>query len=70
MVCRGIGGIQEGFLPQFEVFWRREIDIGEKMLSGARNPWFGDDATILERLWFVMQEVDDVIEDFWWETWV
>ena len=70
VVRRGIGGIQEGFLPRFEVFWGREIDIGEKMLSDARDPWFGDDAAIPQRLWFVMQEVDDVIEDFWWETWV
>ena len=45
-----------------------ECDVGEKVLSGTRDPRSGDEATLLECLWIVAQKVDDVIEDFWWEV--
>lgn len=47
---RGVRGVQEG-PPWFDVFGgRKRIDTGEKVLAGAREPWFGDNATLLERL--------------------
>ena len=45
-----------------------EPDVGEKVLSGTRDPRFGDEATPLESLWLVVEEVDDVVEDLWREV--
>ena len=38
MTCGGVGRIRERLLPRFDVFGRRELDRGEEVLSGARNP--------------------------------
>jgi len=44
-----------------------ELDTGEKVLSGPRNPRFGDDPTGFECCWFAVQVVDDEVEDLWRE---
>jgi hypothetical protein len=44
-----------------------EPDICEKVLSGARDPRFGDKAAILERPRHVVEKVDDVIQYLGWE---
>jgi len=41
--------------------------MGKKMLSGARDPRFGDQATF-PKLPFAIAEVDDVIQQFFWEA--
>ena len=48
----------------------KERDFAEQVFSGSRNPRFGDKATPLERFGLVSKEVDDVVGDFWWETWI
>jgi hypothetical protein len=45
-----------------------ERDIGEKVFSGARDPSFGDEATVPERVLCVVYVVDDVIQEFCWEV--
>ena len=65
----GVGRIRECRLPRLEGFGRRELDIGEEVLSSARNPRLGDEAAVPECLWFIVQVVDDMIEDFWREGW-
>ena len=42
----------------------------QKVLSGTRNPRFRDEATLFECFRFVVKEVDDMVGDFWWETWM
>ena len=38
------------------------------MCSGARDARFRGEATILERLWIIVQKINNVIEDFRWEV--
>ena len=64
MVRRGVGRIRERRLPRLEAFGRRKLDVGEEVLSGTRNPRFGDEAAIPECIRFIVQVVDDVVEDF------
>ena len=47
-----------------------EPDLGEKVLSGAWDPRFGDETTLLEHGWVVVQEVNNVVEEFWREIWI
>jgi len=65
----GGGGrrIWKFLLPRYQVLFDVEHDFGEKVLSSARDPRFGDKATILECIRVVVQEVDYGIEDFLWE---
>ena len=42
-----------------------ELDAGEEVHLGPRNPRFGGDATGFERVWLVVQMVDDEIEYLW-----
>jgi len=63
----GVRNIRESLLPRFEFTWGMELDTSEQVLSSTRSLWFGDKATLFECLSFVMQEVDDVVEDFLWE---
>ena len=44
--------------------------MGEKVLSGAGDPRFGDEAAALERDSCVVEEVDDVIQQFFREVYV
>ena len=37
------------------------------MSSGPRNPRLGDETTRLERSWFVVQMIRDVVEELWME---
>ena len=48
--------------------YRVERDIVEKVLSGAWDPRFRDEATVPKRDFLVVQVVDDVIQDFCWEV--
>ena len=41
--------------------------MGEEVLSGTRDPRFGDEAALLKCLWIVVQKVDYLMEDFRWE---
>jgi hypothetical protein len=50
------------------VFLGLELNIGEKVFSSTRDPRFRGKATPLEGLWFVVQEVGDVVEDLWQEV--
>ena len=50
MIRRGIRLIPERLLPQLENSRRGKLDIGKELFSGARNLWFGDEATPLECL--------------------
>ena len=47
-----------------------ELDSGEDVSSGARDPRLRDETTPLECLRVVVQRVDNVVEDFWWEIWI
>ena len=44
-----------------------ELDAGEEVGSRPMDPRFGDDATGFERRRFVMEMVDDEVEDLWRE---
>ena len=44
-----------------------ELHVGEKVFSRPRNPQFGDEAARFERVWFIVEMVDDEIENFWGE---
>ena len=70
MGCRRVRRIREGVVPRLESAGGIEPDIGENIFSGARNPRFGDETALFECLPFVVQEVEDVIEDFSWEDWI
>jgi len=50
-------------LPRFQTFG------GEKMLSGTGDPRPRDEVAIPERVAFVVQNVDDVIQQFRREAW-
>lgn len=45
-------------------------NLGEKMVSGAGDPRLRNEAALFESLRIVVQMVEDVIEDFWWEVWI
>ena len=45
-------------------------DLDEKMVSGAGDPRLRNEAALFESLRIVVQMVEDVIEDFWWEVWI
>ena len=47
-----------------------EVDTGKKVFSGAWSPGFRDETALLQRVLFVVQKVDRVIEDFSWESWI
>ena len=65
-----IGRIRESFLPLLEIIGIAEGDLAKKVLSGTRNPRFRDEATLFECFRFVVKEIDDIVGDFWWETWM
>ena len=44
-----------------------ERDAIEKVDSCPRNPGLGNEAAFHERSWCIVQVVDDVVEDLWWE---
>ena len=67
---RRISGVLESLLPCLETSEIPEHDFAKQVFSSARNPRFGDKATPLERFGLVSKEVDDVVGDFWWETWI
>ena len=57
-------------LPRFEVFGRKGPNRAESLLSGAWEPRFGDEVAFLECLWFIVYDVDDVVEDLWRAVWI
>ena len=64
VVGGGVGRIREGFHPRFESGSEEtELDAVEKVHSGPRNPRLGNEATCLERGGFIVQMVDDEVED-------
>ena len=66
---RRIGRIRKSALPDLEMITGVfEDDLTEKVLSGARNPQFRDEAAPFERFWLVVKEVDDVVKNFLWEA--
>lgn len=68
VVCGRIGGIRENVPPCLEISVIPERDLGEKVLSGARSPRFGDEAALFEGFWLVMKEVDNAVPQFRWEA--
>ena len=44
------GGVWKCRFPRLEVLRVAEQDVGEKVLSSARNPRFGNEAAVLERV--------------------
>ena len=64
----GVERIRKCLLPQFKALDGREPNGKEGLLSGGRNPRFGDEAAILD-LGFFVGEVDDDIEHLSWERW-
>jgi hypothetical protein len=63
-----VGRIRKRRLPQFDVGCRgMEFDAGKEVSSCPINPRFGDDAIHSKRSRFVMQMVDDEIENLLWE---
>lgn len=62
MVCGRIGWIREDFLPPFEIAWGPKLDDDEEAFSGARDPRFGDEATLLQTFYVVVEEVNDAVE--------
>ena len=64
----GVGRIREGVHPRFESgSGQTELDVVEKVYSGPRNPRLGNEATFPERGGFIVQMVDDEVEDLWRE---
>jgi hypothetical protein len=51
-----------------EVIEGSEGEFAEKVVSGAWNPCFGDKTTRFECFGFAVEEVDDVVANFWWEA--
>ena len=67
-VCGRIGGIRKSVLPCLEILEIPERDLGEKVLSGARSPRFGNEAALFEGFWLVVKEVDNAVPEFRWEA--
>ena len=73
--ARVMGGgarrVWEGFHPRIESGSERRLgmerDAIEKVDSCPRNPGLGNEAAFPERSWCIVQVVDDVVEDLWWE---
>ena len=68
MVCGRIGWLLEHFLPSLEIAWGPKLDDDEEVFSGARDPRFGDEATLLQNFYIVVEEVNDAVENFWGTT--
>jgi hypothetical protein len=63
-----VGRIRKRLFPQLDVRCPvMEFDASKEVGSRPMNPGFGDDATRLERRRFVVQVVDDMVEDLWRE---
>ena len=63
VVSKRVGRIWKAPFPQLDgAFWGMESDASEKVLSGPRNPSFGDDAAGFKRSRFIAKVVDDDIE--------
>ena len=62
-VTHGRGGRvwKQGF-PRLQVLRRAERDVGEKVPPSARDPRFGDEATRLECISYVVKKVNDLIQ--------
>jgi hypothetical protein len=69
VIRRRVEGIGEHLLPRLQALGSTEIDIGEKMHSGTRDPQFRDKAAIPKRIFRVVKKVDDLIQQFCWEVW-
>ena len=65
-----LGRDRKSFLPLLEINRVSEGDLAKEVLLGARNPRFRDEATLFECFRLVVKEVDDIVGDFWWETWI
>ena len=67
----GARRVWEGFHPRIESGSERRLgmerDAIEKVDSCPRNPGLGNEAAFPERSWCIVQVVDDVVEDLWWE---
>ena len=66
---RRSGTIREDGFPRLHVLRREELDVGEKMLPGTRNPGLGNETT-LERISFLVWKVNVVIQQFRRVIWV
>ena len=68
VVSGRVGRIRKRLLPQFYVeFPGVEFDASEEVCSCAVDPGFGYDATGLECRRFVVEVVDDGVQDLWRE---
>ena len=50
MTCGGSGGVRKCGFPRLQVLRGGKLDIGEKVLSSARDPRLGNGGTTLERV--------------------
>ena len=66
---RRSGTIRKDGFPRLHVLRREELDVGEKMLPGTRNPGLGNETT-LERISFLVWKVNVVIQQFRRVIWV
>lgn len=65
MISGRVGRIWKGLHPRLDGFRSPDEDGSEKVPSGPRDPHFGNEATRFERGRFVVQMVDDEVEDLW-----
>jgi hypothetical protein len=64
-VASGRGGrIRKGLLPPIDRgCWGIEVNTSKEVRSRSLNPRFGDDATRFERRRFIVQMINNVVED-------
>ena len=60
--------VRKCLLPRLQIGCRTKRDLRKKVPSGARDPRFGGEATLLECVLIVVQEVEDIVKDFWREV--
>ena len=70
VVRRRVGWTGERLLPRFKVFCGKGPYPAKKMFLGAWDPRFGDEAALLECLWSIVYDVDDVVKDLQQEVWI
>jgi hypothetical protein len=57
---------RENLPPRLEAIEGHDYDLVEEVFPRARNPRFGDKAGPFEPPSFVVEIVNNVVEDLWW----
>ena len=67
VITRGIGWRWEGRFPRLDAASSVKRDGGEKVFSCPGDPRSRNETASFQRVWVVMEEVDDVVEYLWGE---